>query len=180
MRADLTELPSPHPIAHTLPGLYQGHAFTELFCSALDDVIAPVVSTLDNLPAYLDVGTAPADLLPWLAHWIGMPGDQSVGSRPHRELLQTAARLQGWQGTRRGIELAVAAVLGLRCAVQDSGGADWSWDADTPMPGQARRSMEVVVFRPPARAVDERHLEALVTSLKPAHVAHRVEVRSED
>ena len=40
--------------------------------------------------------------------------------------------------------------------------------------------MEVVVFCPPGRTVDERQLDALVTSLKPAHVVHRVEVRSED
>ena len=180
MRAGLKELPSPHPIAHTLPGIYQGQSFTERFCSALDNVIAPVVSTLDNLPAYLDVGTAPTDLLPWLAHWIGMPGDQTASSTANRDLLQTAARLQGWQGTRRGIEVAVEAVLSLRCAVEETGGADWSLDADAPLPGEARHSMTVVVFCPPGRTVDERELDALVTSLKPAHVLHWVEVRSED
>jgi phage tail-like protein len=179
MRADLAGLPSPHPITATLPGVYQGQSFLERFCDALDEVVAPVLSTLDNLPAYLDVGTAPADFLPWLAYWLGMPLDPGQRSSAQREVLSTASSQQGWQGTARGVTLAVESVFGCRAQVEESGGADWSLDPGAPLPGQPDTAMVVRAFVAPGRTVDERRLDIVVTLLKPAHVAHRVEVRSE-
>ena len=180
MRTGLHELPSPHPIAGTLPGIYQGPGFVERFCCALDDVLAPVLSTLDNLPAYLDVSTTPADLLPWLAYWIGMPVAPGQSGGSQREVLHAATQVHGWQGTPRGVQLAITAILGVRAVVEETGGADWSLDADAPLPGESQQAMVVRVFVPAGRTVDETQLDILVTSLKPAHVAHRVEVRAED
>jgi phage tail-like protein len=176
MRGDLAALPTPHPLARTLPGLYQAHSFTERLCGALDDVLSPVVSTLDNLPAYLDVATTPDDLLPWLSYWIGMPVDVNLTPSRQREVLRSASGLHGWQGTRRGVELAVEAVLGHRAVVQETGGAAWSPDPDAALPGSPHQAMVVQVLVPPGTTLDERRLDALVTSLKPAHVVHRVEV----
>lgn len=179
MRRDLPGLPTPHPLARTLPGLYQAQSFTERLCGALDEVLAPVVSTLDNLPAYLDVETTPDDLLAWLSYWIGMPVDANLSPNRQREVLGTASRLHGWQGTRRGVELAVEAVFGHRTVVQETGGASWSADPSGELPGSGLQAMVVQVFVPAGQQLDARRLEALVTSLKPAHVVHRVEVLTE-
>ncbi|WP_148572907.1 phage tail protein [Nocardioides caldifontis] len=179
MRRELPGLPTPHPLLPTLPGLYQGDSFTERFVGALDEVLAPVVSTLDNMPSYLDVATTPDDLLPWLAYWIGMPVDAHLSAVRQREVLHAASRLHGWQGTRRGVELAVEAVFGYRTEVRETGGASWSLDPDAPRPGVPQEALVVQVFVPAGATVDERRLEALVTSLKPAHVVHRVEVLPE-
>lgn len=176
MRTALSGLPSPHPLARTLPGLYQTRPFTEGLCGALDDVLAPVISTLDNMPAHLDVRTAPEDLLPWLAHWIGMPVDIGQTPRRRREVLHRASQLHGWQGTRQGIELAVESVFGFRTDVQETGAAGWSLDADAPFPGEPLQAVVVQVHVPSGQVLDERRLDALVTSLKPAHVVHRVEI----
>jgi phage tail-like protein len=176
MRADIAALPSPHPLARTLPGLYQGEPFVERFCDALDEVMAPVVSTLDNLPAYLDVATAPDDLLPWLAAWTGMSLDPGQARDRQRLLLRQAVALQGVQGTPRGIALAVEAVFGLRAEVQETGAVTWSMDADAGLPGEPLQAFVVQVFAPEGQAVDERRLDLVVSSLKPAHVVHRVEV----
>lgn len=176
MRADVAGLPSPHQLAATLPGIYQAHDFTERFCGSLDDVLSPVVSTLDNLPAYLDVATAPDDLLPWLSYWIGMPIDDRLTAARRREVLQSASRLHGWQGTRRGLELAVESVFGFRTVVQETGGASWSLDAAAPLPGVPHEALVVELHVPTGQVVDQRRLETLVTSLKPAHVVHRVVV----
>jgi phage tail-like protein len=179
MRRELPGLPTPHPLVQTLPGVYQGHSFTQRFLGSLDEVLSPVVSTLDNLPAYLDVATTPDDLLPWMAYWIGMPVDAQLTAVRQREVLHAASRLHGWQGTRRGVELAVEAVFGHRTVVQETGGAGWSLDADAPLPGAPHEALVVQVFVPAGATLDERRLEALVTSLKPAHVVHRVEVLTE-
>ncbi len=176
MRADIAALPNPHPLARTLPGLYQGQRFVERFCGALDEVLAPVVSTLDNLPAYLDVATAPDDLLPWLAAWTGMSLDPGQSRDRQRLLLRQAVSLQGIQGTPRGIALAVEAVFGLRAEVQETGAVSWSMDADAALPGEPLQAFVVQVFAAQDQHVDEQRLDLVVSSLKPAHVVHRVEV----
>ena len=44
----------PAPIGEQLPALYADDDFAQRFTAGLDTVLAPVFSTLDNLPAYLD------------------------------------------------------------------------------------------------------------------------------
>ncbi len=176
MRGAGSALQSPVPVAASLPGIYQGHGFVEQFCAALDEVLAPVVSALDNLPAYLDVSTTPEDLLPWLATWIGMPLDVGQPTARQREVLESATALQGWMGTRRGVALAVEAVTGHRAVVQETGGATWSLSADARLPGEPLQALVVEVHVGPDEPVDEPRLDLLVAGLKPAHVVHRVEV----
>ena len=176
MRADVADLPSPHPFAPTLPGMYQDESFVERFCSALDEVMAPVLCTLDNLPAYLDVATAPEDLLPWLAAWTGVTLDPGQARERQRSLLRQAVALQGIQGTPHGIELAVEAVFGLRAEVQETGAVAWSTDADAALPGEPIQAFVVVVHAPDDRTVDQARHDLVVSSLKPAHVVHRVDV----
>lgn len=176
MRTAIPGLDSPHPLAQTLPGMYQGKSFVRRLCFALDEVLAPVLSTLDNLPAYLDVGTTPDDVLPWLAAWTGMSLDPGQSRERQRALLQQAVMLQGIQGTARGIELAVEAVFGLRAQVHETGAATWSADPDARLPGQPRQTFLLQVFAAQDEAVDEQRLDLVVAALKPAHVVHRVEV----
>lgn len=176
MRGTVTDLPSPHPLGETLPGLYQDDPFTQALCAALDEVLAPVVSTLDNLAAYLDLAMAPDDLLPWLAHWVGMSIDTQLPGTRQRELLRAAASLQGWQGTVRGIELAVEALIGADVEVFESGGAAWSTDPAAGLPGRVGTEVLVRVNPAPGQAIDADLVAAVVASVVPAHVAHRVEV----
>jgi len=176
MRGELAGLPSPHPLVGTLPGIYQEKSFTERFCTALDDVLAPVLSTMDNMAAYFDVATTPDDMLPWLSVWLGVPADVPLPAERRRKVMLAAARMHGWQGTRRGVELAVESALGLRTVVTETGAADWSLDASAPLPGRPRPAMVVQVHVPPGGALDERRVDAVVDSVKPAHVRHRVEV----
>ena len=84
--------------------------------------------------------------------------------------------LQGIQGTPRGIELAVEAVFGLRAEVQETGAVSWSMDADAALPGEPLQAFVVQVFATEGQPVDEQRLDLVVSSLKPAHVVHRVEV----
>src|SRR4029078_7442547 len=58
---------SPVPIAGLLPGIYQDDLFTQQFTGGLDDVLAPVFTTLDCLDTYVDPWLAPEDFLEWLA-----------------------------------------------------------------------------------------------------------------
>lgn len=176
MRGSLSDLATPHPIGQTLPSLYIGDPFTQQLCAALDEVLAPILATLDNMASYLDLATTPDDLLPWLGHWVGMTVDP--GHRPdrQRELLQSATVRHGWQGTRRGLELAVEALFGLQVEVIESGGVAWSENPQDPLPGEPVPAVIVRVFPDLETEIDEDRLDAVVTAVKPAHVTHRVQV----
>lgn len=180
MRGALDNLPSPHPLGQTLPSVYRSDAFSQQLCESFDEVLAPVISVLDNVPAYLDLGTAPEDLLPWLAHWIGLTVDRGDDPVRQRELLRSTSELHGWQGTCRGIELAISAHLGVRAEVADTGGASWSVDARDPLPGEPLPAVVVQVFPVAGQEIDEERLKDAVAELKPAHVIHRVQVVQPD
>ena len=76
MRGTVPGLASPHPLGETLPALYADDSFAQRLCQGLDEVLAPLLSTLDCLPAYLDPATAPADLAV-VAQVLGYPPDGS-------------------------------------------------------------------------------------------------------
>jgi len=169
---------TPHPIGGTLPGLYQEDAFAQRLCSGLDEVLAPVFATLDSLPAYLDPHTAPDDMLEWLAGWIGLALDDGQSPQRRRELIRAGAELLRWRGTVRGIRSAVETLFDSTPEVVETGGAAWSATPGGALPGKPGARLIVRLGVPDVAAVDARRLDAVVAAVKPAHVAHRVEVRS--
>ena len=114
MRGAVDGLPSPHPLARTLPGLYQDESFAERLCAALDEVLAPV-AVHARQPAGLP---RPGDGARTTCSRGWPAGSGCRSTRDSRAsgsacLLRRAVALHGWQGTARGIELAVEAVFGL-------------------------------------------------------------------
>jgi phage tail-like protein len=176
MRGLLPAVPSPHRIGETLPGIYQDDDFVQRFCRGLDEVLAPVLVTLDSLPAYLDPGTAPEDVLAWLAGWVGMALDGDSDQRRRRVLVASAVELHRLRGTAAGIRRAVAVVFDVEPEIVESGAATWSPDPSAPLPGRAPQTVSVRLRVAEPAAVDHRRLDAIVAAVKPAHVAHRVEV----
>lgn len=175
MRGSVPGLPSPHPLGELLPGLYAQDDFAQALCAALDEVLSPVIGTLDNLPAYLDLATAPDDLVPWLARWVGMSFQSPMPVDRQRELLQSAVDLQGWQGTTRGVQLSLESILGASTVVTESGASAWSLDPHAPLPGDPVPSVTVRVTAGGA-ALDPEQVAAVVASVTPAHVLRQVEV----
>jgi hypothetical protein len=47
MRGTVPGLASPHPLGGTLPALYADDSFAQRLCDGLDEVLAPVLATLD-------------------------------------------------------------------------------------------------------------------------------------
>ncbi|MGB3686929.1 MAG: phage tail protein [Ornithinimicrobium sp.] len=174
MRGALPGLASPHPLGETLPALFQDDAFAQAMCQGLDETLSPVFAVLDNLAAYLDLATTPEDMLVWMSQWLGLQISQDLPIERQRELLRVATEMHGWQGTTRGMRLALEAVFGIAVEVRDSGGSTWSSNPQAALPGEADASVEVVID---PGAVTEEQLEtinAFVDTLKPAHVRHRL------
>lgn len=179
MRGAIPGLVNPYPLAMALPSLYQGESFTGRFLSVFDDAIAPLLSTLDSMDAYLDPGLTPPDFLPWLAGWVGIELDENWSDAQQRRLLARAVALLQWRGTRRGLVELICHYLDVEeeaVEVEDSGGVAWSATPDGAIPGAAVPAVRVRVSAGEDVEVDVGRLEHLVRATVPAHVAPVVEV----
>ena len=178
MRGTVEGLSSRMRLGESLPALFQEDDFLARFLSAFDDSMAPVVSDLDNLDAYLDPHIAPDDFLTWLAGWVGVTMDETWPIARRRAHVAEAVRMYRWQGTAQGLRHVVRVATGYECEVVDSGGVSWSPTPGGAMPGtdDAHVVLRIRVRR--GEVIDERRLDSLVGAAKPAHVTHRIEVVS--
>lgn len=179
MRGAVTDLLTPHPIGQTLPALFLEDGFAQRFCSALDDVLAPLISVLDCFPAYLDPRTTPPDVLDWLASWMGLDAARELPEERRRRLVARAAELHAWRGTPYAVREMVELATGHTAELEESGGTMWSVRPGTPLPGSARPGMLVRVRTGGSDgngAVDHDLLTRLLTLVAPAHLPWRLEI----
>lgn len=176
MRQMIEGLPSSHPLGRTLPSLYQEDDFAQRLTAALDEVLAPVLCTLDNLDAYLDPDLAPADFVEWLASWVGLALDETWPMERQRTLVAQAADLYARRGTAGGLAGQVAIYTGVEPEIIQNGGVAWSGTPGGEIPGSPEPYLKVRLAVPDPAAVDVRRLDAIVAAAKPAHVVHEVEV----
>jgi phage tail-like protein len=176
MRASVTDHPIAVPIGTMLPSIYQSDdEFLMRFTSGLDDVIAPVVTTLDCLSSYVDPMLAPADFLDWLGDWVGLEvtfGDSDV-ERMRRAVSQ-AVRLYRLRGTPAGLRTHLELMTGGSVQIADSGGVAVSTTPDAPLPGEDTPRLAIRLTG--AAAGIAPLVDAVVRASKPAHVVHAVEV----
>ncbi|HEX4701470.1 MAG TPA: phage tail protein [Pseudonocardiaceae bacterium] len=173
-RAALPGLPSRHPLCGLLPAMYADDDFAQRFTAGLDTVLAAILSTLDNMPAYLDSRLTPADFLTWLGSWVAVELDPDWPVELRRQVVRHAIDLHRWTGTARGLVERLWLCLGVHASVADGTGAIWSSSPDTALPGEPES--EVVVRVWPGRAdVDVARVIAMVDAVRPAHLICRVE-----
>src|SRR4051812_40248157 len=123
MRGTIENLVSPYPMADSLPGVFRDDdPLLTSFAASLDDLLAPLISVLDNLPAYISAAHAPDDLLEWVASWLGFGIDPGWPEHRRRLLVATAPELLARRGTVEGMRLLVQLVTGCTVTVEDSGG----------------------------------------------------------
>jgi len=176
MRAAVPGLPTAVPLSAMLPGIFQEDPFTVRFVSGFDDVLAPILSTLDCLPAYFDPSLAPEDFLGWLAGWVGLELDESWPVSRQRAAIAHAAQMYRMRGTVSGLRDNLEVLTGGRVQVADSGGVAWSVTPGAEFPGQDHPRLAVRVSVADPSAVSVSAVDAVVSAAKPAHVVHRVEV----
>ncbi|MEV0580890.1 phage tail protein [Streptomyces sp. NPDC050392] len=179
MRTGVTGLPTPHPLIDQLPSVYLEQDFLRRFLAALDDVLAPVLLTLDNLPAYLDPRSAPEDFLAWLAQWVAVEPHEDGPTARRRETVRGAVARHARRGTAGGLADAVRLETGTEPEITESGGTAWSTVPQTVLPGRARPWVTIRVREPHGRALDRVRLEELIGTEVPAHVGYTLEILPE-
>lgn len=176
MRGTVPGLASAFPIIDTLPALYQEDVLARELTAAFDEILAPAISTIDNLGAYLDPALTPDDFLEWLGGWVAALLDETWPIERRRAFVAQAADLHRRRGTVAGLADHVRVFTGGEVDIVEGGGAAWSVTSGGAPPGSGRRSLHVRVRVPDASDVDVARLDALVAAAKPAHLGHTVEV----
>jgi hypothetical protein len=169
-RGLLPGLGSPQPIGMLLPALYQEDGFAQRLTAALDEVMAPVFATLDNLEACFD------PMLPRSTSWSGFGLGRRRAGRGVAAASQAGARLgdgealrSTWHGRR---------VEGAGAHLHRRRARDHGQRRDRVVAG-ARRELpgsedSFLVVRASTSEAQARRLDAIVAGAKPAHVPHRV------
>jgi phage tail-like protein len=169
-------LVSPHPLADTLPALFQDDDFTRRFVSAFDSALAPIFATLDNLPAYLDPWLAPEDFLDWLGSWFGIALDESWALERRRALVAKAFDFYRMRGTATGLRAQIEVLTGGKVEINETGGVSISTTVGAALPGSPNFALLVRVAVDDPAAVNTSRLDRLVAAAKPAHVTHKIQV----
>lgn len=175
-RALVPGLPTPHPIGPYLPALYQEDRFAQALTSGLDEVLSPLIASLDNLGAYLEPDVAPDDFLAWLGGWVGMDLDEDWPEERRRALVRRAVEIFRIRGTAAGLRAHIELVTGGRVEIVESGGVAWSRESGADLPGQPEPRMTIRVNVDDVAGIDTRALDRLVGASKPAHVIHALEL----
>src|SRR4029453_18833463 len=176
MRGRIDALSSPHPLGRALPGAYQQDRFAHHLLSAIDDALAPIFCTLDNLDAYFDPWLTPDDFLAWLGQWgpVLLDGNWPVEQR--RAFRPQALQLHRRNGPAAGIRMHVRASINCDVEISDSGGTAWSQQPNSPLPGSSGAYLAVKLIPLQGAEIDPATADAVVAAVKPAHVRHSVEI----
>lgn len=176
MRGTVPGLPTPHPIGQQLPAILQEDAFAMRWTAGLDDVLAPVVSVLDCLDAYVDPALSPTDFAHWLAGWVGAELDETWSPRQQRRSIAAAVSLHRARGTVAGLRAQLELATSGSVEISDGGGVTW---AVTPLaaPTDAEPPhLRVTVTVAEPDSVRLAALDSLVAAAKPAYLPHTIEV----
>jgi phage tail-like protein len=176
VRGPIDDLATPHPLGAALPALYQEDDLTQRMLGALDGVLAPVLSSLDNLEHYLDPALAPPDFVAWLAEWVGALVDETWPPERQRAMVARMVTLYRRRGTVGGLREQLELATGGDVEVEDNGEVSWSPSPQAALPGSDNAFLRIKVRVDDPNAVDLAELERLVVAAKPAHVPHLVEV----
>lgn len=177
MRGTVPGLATPFPLLERLPSLFQADELLGRFTGGLDEVLAPVLATLDNLWAYFDPSLCPADFLPYLASWVGVELDDDQPEQVRRHVVASAAVWMRARGTARGLRDQVERLTGGSAEVEDDGGVTWSTTPTEPgPPSDGPPNVHVRVHG--VADVDVDRLTTSVRAAVPAHVVLTLEARA--
>jgi phage tail-like protein len=177
MRGTVKDLFTAAPLGPMLPSIYQEDDFSMRFVDGFDDVIAPILLTLDCLIDYFDPALTPVDFLDWLAGWVGIEIDEAWATERRRAAVATAVEMYRMRGTVSGLRANLEVLSGGTVEITDSGGVSWSPHPMGDLPGQDSPRLAVRVSIPEeASERITKAIDSIVAAAKPAHVVHRVEV----
>jgi phage tail-like protein len=167
-------LPSPYPLIDYLPAVFGDSQFAVRWTAAFDDVLAPIINTIDCLHGYVDPLLAPEEFVRWLSSWFGVLLDESWPMSAQRMVVAEAVDLFRMRGTMAGLRRHLAVVVDGEVEITESGGASCSVRPRPDPPTDVEHWVRVVVT--PRGHLSEAAVLAVIRAAKPVHVIHTLEV----
>ncbi len=160
-----------------LPAIYSQSDFMGRFLMIFESVLGPIEGVLDNISYYFNAGTAPSELLPWLASWVNLALDEAWPLERRRELVGLALELFQWRGTRRGLREYIRVYSGEEPRIsEDFGGISLAGQARlgwiTVLGDGRPHTFNVTLELEDPDSVNVGQLKAIIESEKPAHAAY--------
>jgi len=165
-----------------LPAPYQTDVFLGHFLLIFESILGPIEQTIDMLVHYFDPRVTPAELLPWLASWVGLELDENWPLARRRDLVYWAVTLYRWRGTRRGLRDHLRLYTGQTpLIVENFDGLRLDQDgvlSENAALGEARQNwLKITVLADRPAELEERVLRQIIEFQKPAHVGYRLEIK---
>jgi phage tail-like protein len=178
------EVFTPSRLLDFLPASYRDDPLMGRFLLIFESILNPIENTVDNMDLYFDPRLTPEGLLPWLASWVDLALDSSWPLERRRELVQNAADLYRWRGTRHGLSeylriytgvvpeileyvpgmiLDEKTQLGVNTVLGSSG---------------TGHHFTVIIEISEARNIDSKVVRQIVESQKPAYTVYTLEIRT--
>ena len=168
-----------------LPTIYSENEFAGRFLMIFESVLGPLESMVANLAFYLDPGTRPEELLPWLASWMKVELNDNWPVERRRELVKSLAWLFQWRGTRRGLREFLRLYTGIEPQItEDFGGIVLTEQSElgrnTVLGGGSPNTFTVTFETADPSAINEEQVKTIIEASKPAHAGYILRVvRSE-
>ena len=164
-----------------LPAIYSQGDFMGRFLMIFESVLGPIEGVIDNISHYFDAGTAPEELLPWLASWVNLTLDETWPLERRRELVRSAVDLFRDRGTRRGLREYLRVYSGVEPKItEDYGGISLAGQARLGLNtvlGEGRpHTFKVTLELDDPDSVNVEQLKAIIEAEKPAHSGYTLEI----
>ena len=113
-----------------LPSVYRqataaGDTFLRDFLYIFQTIHAGIESRLERLFEVFDPATTDAELLPWLASWVGLLMDPEWDEHTRRKWIREAPRLYASRGTKRCLVTLIRIFTGLEAKIEEN---RWPYD----------------------------------------------------
>jgi len=154
-----------------LPGIYSGEDFLGRFLLIFETILNPIERTIENIPHLFDPLVTPPDAIAWLGSWVGLVLDPRWPEERRRTIVQEAASLYHWRGTRRGLTRILELYTGVTPSIVEPTLSQVAADRT-----RAYR-FHVELATPPDVHIDEAMVRAIIDLEKPAFAAYTLEIR---
>ncbi len=179
-RGHIENLETPFPLIESVPPMLAQDTFVQRMMPAFDEVLAPIISTLDCLDSYFDPAITPDDFLRYLSTWVNSHTENELSIPGLRHSVATAVAMSAWRGTTSSLQGRFFPFDLDNIVLEEGGGVTVSTTATDPETWPDAAPMVATVTITPSKDSPNsiENIIQLIKDYSPAHLQLSVVVAS--